>query len=124
MNEPLVAARDNVGEDAADMRHLREAPEHDVSHAPKLDARLEGVRLLARTMEHEVNNALGPALVCAELLSEVEGLPAEAHVLAATIRASVEKAANIVRVAKRLDGITERHWPGLETTLDFSKHIA
>jgi CheY-like chemotaxis protein len=73
-------------------------------------ARLEGVRLAARTAQHELNNQLAVARGYAEALVGAPDLPAHLHEFAAEVMSAADDAACIVRQLRNVSSIHEQHW--------------
>ncbi len=98
---------------------------HDVTEHRQLmeerarQARLEGVLLAVRTVEHELNNELARVVGYAELLQRDPSL-APAH--QAHVREALEggrAAASLIDRLRRLTEVKERTWPGdLPATID------
>jgi GAF domain-containing protein len=83
-------------------------------------ARLQGVRLAARTAEHEVKNALVPATAHAGRLAGAADLPARLREAAEATRASIRRAADLVDQLAAIDDPVEIQW-GAVTTIDLSR---
>jgi signal transduction histidine kinase len=88
-------------------RALREraAVERQVAEA----ARLEGVLLAARTMQHEINNQLGVTVGYAELLAQDPSLSAEQREMAQTALHGAERASALVERLRTLTRIDVLH---------------
>jgi GAF domain-containing protein len=86
-------------------------------------ARLQGVRLAARTAEHEVKNALVPASVYAGRLATAADLPAQLRDAAEATRTSIRRAADLVDRLAAVDDPVEIRW-GAVTTIDLSRGAA
>ena len=82
-------------------------------------ARLQGVRLAARTAEHEVKNALVPASVYAGRLAAAPDLPAHLRAAAQATRVSIRRAADLVDRLAAVDEPVEINW-GAVTTIDLN----
>jgi signal transduction histidine kinase len=83
-------------------------------------ARREGVRLAARTAEHEVKNALVPAVYYAGILAHDQELPARLREAAAAAHASARKASDLIDRLVAVEQIDEIDW-GTTSTIDLTK---
>jgi signal transduction histidine kinase len=86
----------------------REAAEARLAEA----ARLEGVLLAARTMQHEMNNQLGMAVGYAELLADDPSLSTEQREMARTALHGAERAAALLGRLRTLTHVRVRHVGG------------
>jgi signal transduction histidine kinase len=85
-------------------------------------ARLAGVRLAARTAQHELNNSLALTLGNAEMLAEHPDLPTDLRVLADQSLRGAQLAADAVDRLVRVDRVRERDWgPLLGSTIDLGR---
>jgi PAS domain S-box-containing protein len=73
-------------------------------------ARLEGVVLAARTMEHELNNKLTPTAGYAALLARDPALPAHLRRAATQALEGAQEAARILNRLRQLTAIQEKQW--------------
>jgi hypothetical protein len=79
-------------------------PEGPGSSRSELDhAKLEGVRLAARTLEHHVTNNLTLTIGYAELLAEDPELPARLQEMAREILENAQACVDIVRQLRQVD---------------------
>lgn len=84
-------------------------------------ARLEGVLLAVRTLEHEINNQLALTMGYAELLERDARLPGPLRRLAQETRGGARQAADLVQRLGKLTEIRERTWgPDEPTTINLS----
>ena len=103
--------RDEAGEPLA-MLELNS----DITERKRLEAdgaeraRLEGVLLAARTMEHELNNKLTPTAGYAALLARDPALPSHLRNAASRTLAGAQEAARILNQLRQLTDIREKHW--------------
>jgi DNA-binding response OmpR family regulator len=80
--------------------------------------RLAGVQLAVRTIEHELRNALTPAVVYNEQLATHPGLPSDLQLAATRALSSVQRATTILQRLGGLNRIAEKSWPaGIEPTI-------
>jgi GAF domain-containing protein len=88
-------------------------------------ARLDGVRLAARTAQHELNNQLAVARGYAEMLVGSPDLPPHLLDMAAEVMNAADDAAAIVRQMRTIAHIHETDWnePG-ETTINLGRSQA
>ena len=73
-------------------------------------ARLEGVVLAARTMEHELNNKLTPTAGYAALLARDPSLPAHLRRAATQALEGAQAASRILNRLRQLTSIQEKEW--------------
>jgi signal transduction histidine kinase len=73
-------------------------------------ARVEGVRLAARTLRGELGNSLATTMGWAELLADDPALPEHARQAAAAILASATRAAKTVHDLEHRADIDLVHW--------------
>jgi CheY-like chemotaxis protein len=87
-------------------------------------ARLDGVKLAARTAHHLLNTPLSLALGYGELLAEDPRLPDELRAMAREVAGSVESAATLLQRLVRVSRIRQRdpHLPG-GAILDLARSI-
>jgi len=86
------------------------------------EARLGGVRLSARTAQHEVNNRLSLVRGYAEMVADHPDLPVELRSLAQEIVRGASDVSDILRRLGKLDQLREVGWgPGLRPTLDLGE---
>src|SRR5205823_2257837 len=80
-------------------------------------ARLDGVRLAARTAQHELNNQLAVARGYAEILVDSPDLPPHLMPMAEEVMSAADDAATIVRQMRTISHIHETDWskPGEST---------
>jgi PAS domain S-box-containing protein len=103
--------RDDAGEPLA-MLELNS----DITERKRLEAegaeraRLEGVLLAARTMEHELNNKLTPTAGYAALLARDPALPTHLRNAASRTLAGAQEAARILNQLRQLTDIREKNW--------------
>src|ERR671932_743303 len=77
------------------------------SESPRLDeARLEGVRLAARTLEHHLTNHLTLTVGYAELIAEDPELPERLREMARQVLDSAHAAVDTVRRMRQVDAMT------------------
>jgi hypothetical protein len=78
------------------------------------EARLEGVRLAARTLEHHLTNHLTLTVGYAELIAEDPELPERLREMARQVLESAQAAVESVRRVRRIDSVTliEQGIPG------------
>jgi signal transduction histidine kinase len=88
-------------------------------HAERVEsARLAGVRLVARTAEHELNNRLALTVGYAELLADHPDLPPALRELAQLSLRGAERASETVKQLASLQHVREADWgPRLPPTL-------
>jgi CheY-like chemotaxis protein len=88
-------------------------------------ARLDGVRLAARTAQHELNNQLAIAHGYAEMLVDSPDLPPHLIDIAEEVKSAAADAAKIVRQLGGVAHIHEHHWPEpSDTTINLDKSQA
>jgi CRP-like cAMP-binding protein len=85
-------------------------------------ARLEGVRLAARTVEHHVNNQLGLTVGFTDLLARHPDLPTELREWARLARSGAESAAALVQTLGRVQRLRELPAPG-GSILDLDRSV-
>src|SRR3954468_20878418 len=68
-------------------------------------ARLDGVRLAARTLEHHLTNHLTLTVGYAELLAEDPELPERLRDMAVQVLESAQMAVEVVRRLRQVDGL-------------------
>lgn len=83
----------------------RAAAEHQLAEA----ARLEGVLLAARTMQHEINNQLGVTVGYAELLAQDSSLSSEQREMANTALQGAERASALLNRLRTLTRVDLHH---------------
>jgi PAS domain S-box-containing protein len=84
-------------------------------------ARLEGVVLAARTMEHELNNKLTPTAGYAALLARDPTLPAHLRRAANQALEGAQEASRILNRLRQLTSIQEKEWgANVGSTIDLS----
>jgi two-component system, cell cycle sensor histidine kinase and response regulator CckA len=84
-------------------------------------ARLEGVLLAARTMEHELNNKLTPTVGYAALLARDGALPPHLRNAAARTLSGAQEAARILSQLRDVTDIREKQWgSNVAPTIDVS----
>jgi PAS domain S-box-containing protein len=84
-------------------------------------ARLEGVVLAARTMEHELNNKLTPTAGYAALLARDPSLPAHLRRAANQALEGAQEASRILNRLRQLTSIQEKDWgANVGPTIDIS----
>jgi CheY-like chemotaxis protein len=85
-------------------------------------ARLDGVKLAARTAQHELNNQLAVARGYAEVLAGSPDLPPHLQEIADEVMHAADDAAGVVRQMRNLSCIREQRWnePG-DTTINLSR---
>lgn len=82
-------------------------------------ARLDGILLAARTMEHEINNELARTVGFAELLTRATGLSDEQRLFAQQALEGANLAAATVQQFHKLVRVSEHDWSGLsDSTID------
>jgi len=81
-------------------------------------ARLEGARLVARTLQHYLNNQLALTVGFCELVARDPRLPSDLQELVNQARSGAHAAAYMVQRFQRLTRISELASPGLPTLLD------
>jgi CheY-like chemotaxis protein len=85
-------------------------------------ARLDGVRLAARTAQHELNNQLAVARGYAEVLVGAPDLPAHLHEFAEEVMSAADDAAGIVRQLRNVSSIHEQYWSDQgDTTINLAR---
>jgi CheY-like chemotaxis protein len=85
-------------------------------------ARLDGVRLAARTAQHELNNQLAVARGYAELLAGSPELPEHLHEIAEEVMNAADDAAGIVRQLRNISSIREQEWNApCDTTINLAR---
>ena len=85
-------------------------------------ARLEGVLLAVRTLEHELNNTLALTVGWAGLAAADPALPAALRPAVEEARRGAEAAVDIVQRLRQLTHIEEIQWgPNLHSTIDLSR---
>jgi len=88
-------------------------------------ARLEGILLAARTIEHELGNKLALTLGWTELLAVHPTLPDALRPLAAEALDGAQQATTILQRLQALNRIEETDWgPNMPTTLDLARLTA
>jgi signal transduction histidine kinase len=88
-------------------------------------ARLEGILLAARTMEHALGNKLALTLGWAELLAAHPALADELRPFAAEALAGAQQATTILRQLQALSRVEEADWgPNVPTTIDLTRSSA
>ncbi|HEY7060529.1 MAG TPA: response regulator [Chloroflexota bacterium] len=84
-------------------------------------ARLEGVVLAARTMEHELNNKLTPTAGYAALLARDPSLPTHLRRAASQALEGAQEASRILNRLRQLTSIQEKDWgANVGATIDVS----
>ena len=83
----------------------REAAERQLAEA----ARLEGVLLAARTMQHEINNQLGVTVGYAELLAQDASLSSEQREMAQTALQGAERASALLNQLRKVTRVDLLH---------------
>jgi hypothetical protein len=78
-------------------------PEGPGSPPSELDAKLEGVRLAARTLEHHVTNNLTLTIGYAELLAEDPELPERLQEMAREILENAQACVDVVRQLRQVE---------------------
>ena len=80
----------------------------------EVQARLEGVRLAARTLEHHLTNHLTLTVGYAELIAEDPELPERLRLMALQVLESAHAAVESVRAMRRVESVklTELGVPG------------
>ncbi len=87
-----------------------------------LRARLEGVLLAARTMEHALGNKLALTVGWTELLAAHDGLPTELRPFAAEALTGAQQATAILRQLQALSQVEATDWgPNLPPTIDLAR---
>jgi DNA-binding response OmpR family regulator len=111
--------RDRVGVWARTRARLAAAYEQRQRDAARAEqARREGVRLAARTLNDQINNQLSRTITASELLREDPTLPRPLHELAETALQGAIQAANTVKQLERIIVIREMEWgEGVDTTI-------
>ena len=88
-------------------------------------ARLEGILLAARTMEHELGNKLAVTLGWTELLAISPDLPASLRPPAEEALAGAQQATAILRQLQALSRVEEADWgPNVPPTIDLARSTA
>jgi DNA-binding response OmpR family regulator len=86
--------------------------------AQRREGRLEGVRLAARTMQHELGNALTRTVGYVQLLARDAGLSPGSQHAATTALAGVEQAVQIVQQLQAVTDLKETDWgPNIPSTI-------
>ena len=85
-------------------------------------ARLEGVLLTARTLQHELNNRLAVTIGYAELVARNPELPERLRPLTARVSESAESAASILQRLLSVTQVRATEWgPALGPTIDLAE---
>ena len=81
--------------------------------------RLEGVQLAARTIEHELRNALTRTAGCSQILVSRAALPPDLHQVALNALSGVRDASAILNRLTEITSVAEKRWgPAIESTID------
>ncbi len=103
--------RDDDGRPLAILELNTDVTEHQRLEAERSErARLEGVLLAARTMEHELNNKLTPTAGYAALLARDPALPPHLRRAASQALEGAQAASRILNRLRQLTSIKEKEW--------------
>ncbi|HLH27254.1 MAG TPA: response regulator [Chloroflexota bacterium] len=114
--------RDDYGRPLAILELNTDVTERQRLEAERAErARLEGVVLAARTMEHELNNKLTPTAGYAALLARDPALPAHLRRAATQALGGAQEASRILNRLRQLTAIQEKTWgANVGPTIDLS----